>query len=91
VLSIRPERVVVEPRDGACDTILPARVEELVYHGDHTRCRLAVADTREFLVKLAHSQGMPRLGPGDAIRIGWRSGDCRALDGPTDPASGGAL
>ncbi len=79
-LSIRPERVIVHPREGECDTVLPARVEELIYHGDHTRVRLEVCGSREFLVKLPHVHGRPAIAQGDAITIGWRSADCRALD-----------
>jgi putative spermidine/putrescine transport system ATP-binding protein len=79
-LSIRPERVVTSPRDGACDTILTATVEELIYHGDHTRVRLAVAGSRDFLVKLGPVDEAGGITLGETITIGWRFGDCRAVD-----------
>ena len=37
-LSIRPERVILRPRAGDCENRLEAEIEELIYHGDHTRC-----------------------------------------------------
>jgi putative spermidine/putrescine transport system ATP-binding protein len=79
-LSIRPERVVVEPRGGECDTVLSARVEELIYHGDHTRVRLQVGGRSDFSVKLSPREGARPLAVGSSIEIGWQSGYCRALD-----------
>jgi putative spermidine/putrescine transport system ATP-binding protein len=83
-LSIRPERVVVQPRDGECDAVLPARVEEIIYHGDHMRVRLDVRGSREFLVKLPPTQRELTIAVGTTITIGWRCADCRALDAPEE-------
>jgi len=79
-LSIRPERVIVHPAEGECNNILAARVEELIYHGDHTRARLRVPGSSDFLIKVSNTAGKLSIAPGDMIEIGWRSGDCRALD-----------
>jgi putative spermidine/putrescine transport system ATP-binding protein len=79
-LSIRPERVMVHPAERECNNILTARVEELIYHGDHTRARLQVADSSDFLIKVSNTLGELSIAPGDMIEIGWRSSDCRALD-----------
>jgi putative spermidine/putrescine transport system ATP-binding protein len=79
-LSIRPERVVAEPRVGECDTVLSARVEELIYHGDHTRVRLEVGGRSDFTVKLSPREGARPLAVGTTIEIGWQSAHCRALD-----------
>ncbi|MEJ7669481.1 MAG: ABC transporter ATP-binding protein [Casimicrobiaceae bacterium] len=81
-LSIRPERVVLHPAEGQCNNTLAARVEELIYHGDHTRARLQVPSSSEFLIKVPNTLGELGIAPGDTIEIGWRSGDCRALDAP---------
>ena len=35
-LSLRPERVLIDPSPERCPNIFEARVEELIYHGDHT-------------------------------------------------------
>ena len=79
-LSIRPERVIFHPAEGECNNILAARVEELIYHGDHTRARLRVPGSSDFLIKVSNTAGKLNIAPGDTIEIGWRSGDCRALD-----------
>ncbi len=81
-LSIRPERVVLHPAEGQCNTILAARVEELIYHGDHTRARLRVSGSSDFLIKVPNSRGELSIAAGDQIEVGWRSADCRALDAP---------
>ncbi|MGI8772533.1 MAG: ABC transporter ATP-binding protein, partial [Acidobacteriaceae bacterium] len=51
-LSIRPERVVLRPALGQCENLVDAEVEELIYHGDHTRVRLHVCGDRNFIVKI---------------------------------------
>src|SRR5947207_4885727 len=81
-LSIRPERVMLRPREAQCDNIVAAHVEELIYHGDHTRARLRVPGSTDFLIRLANNVGDLTIAHGDTIEIGWRSGDCRALDAP---------
>src|SRR5436190_13374947 len=83
-LSIRPERVILHPAEGQCKNILVARVEELIYHGDHTRARLRVPGSSDFLIKVPNTPGEVNITPGDTIEIGWRSGDCRALDAPAN-------
>jgi len=83
-LSIRPERVIVHPAEGECRNILVAHVEELIYHGDHTRARLRVPGSSDFLIKVPNIPDELSIAPGDTIEIGWRSGDCRALDAPAN-------
>jgi putative spermidine/putrescine transport system ATP-binding protein len=83
-LSIRPERVILHPAEGQCNNILVAHVEELIYHGDHTRARLRVPGSSDFLIKVPNTPGELSIAPGDTIEIGWRSGDCRALDAPAN-------
>ncbi|MDZ7829988.1 MAG: TOBE domain-containing protein [Halofilum sp. (in: g-proteobacteria)] len=38
-LSLRPERVQVDPAEGECDNVLEGKVLELIYLGDHIRTR----------------------------------------------------
>ncbi len=83
-LSVRPERVIVHPAGRECNNILTARVEELIYHGDHTRARLQVPGSSDFLIKVSNTFGELGIAPGEMIEIGWRSGDCRALDAPAN-------
>ena len=82
-LSLRPERVVVAPDDGALPNIFPAKAEELIYLGDHIRTRFTVCGHDDFIVKIPNSAAHAHLREGDTVNIGWNVEDCRALD-PSD-------
>jgi putative spermidine/putrescine transport system ATP-binding protein len=77
-LSIRPERVLINPEAERVATRLPGKVRELIYVGDHLRAHVAVG-VQEFIVKIPNSRHVP-ISVGDEIAIGWHTGDCRALD-----------
>jgi putative spermidine/putrescine transport system ATP-binding protein len=79
-LSLRPERIRINPDEGACANRFEAEVKELIYLGDHTRCRVSVLGNDNFVIKVANSEGVPALTPGMRIKIGWKAEDCRALD-----------
>jgi putative spermidine/putrescine transport system ATP-binding protein len=80
VLSLRPERVKLNPVPGSLPNVFNAQVEELIYLGDHVRTRVSVCGHDDFVVKLPNSEGAVQLEPGAAITIGWKTEDCRALD-----------
>ena len=77
-LSIRPERVTIgeDARENATD----AEVLELIYLGDHIRCRMRVHGDDEFIVKVPNSAGTHELQVGSKTKVGWSADDCRALD-----------
>jgi putative spermidine/putrescine transport system ATP-binding protein len=79
-LSLRPERVRINPPEAHCHNLFEAQVEELIYLGDHTRARVQLLGHNNFVIKVPNSEGVPDLAPGATIRIGWRAEDCRALD-----------
>ncbi len=79
-LSLRPERVMVNPSDGVCPNVFDARVEELIYLGDHMRTRVSVCGHDDFIVKVPNSAGHVHLRPGETVKVGWQAEDCRALD-----------
>ncbi|MFQ5467682.1 MAG: ABC transporter ATP-binding protein [Kiloniellaceae bacterium] len=81
-LSLRPERVIVNPQAGNCPNVFDAKVEELIYLGDHMRTRVRVCGHGDFIVKVPNSAGHVHLKPGDVVKIGWKAEDCRALDAP---------
>jgi putative spermidine/putrescine transport system ATP-binding protein len=81
-LSIRPERVEISPDESQFEHTVDARVEEVIYLGDHIRTRMTVAGNSEFIVKTRNRQGAVRLDKGSQIRVGWVTEDCRALDAP---------
>ncbi|MEM6973304.1 MAG: ABC transporter ATP-binding protein [Pseudomonadota bacterium] len=76
-LSIRPERV----RLGQDATVnqLSGQVQELIYLGDHIRCRLTVAGG-DFIVKVPNNNSSAMLRVGEDTPVGWVTDDCRALD-----------
>lgn len=78
-LSIRPERVLLDPAEGACENRLPAKIQELIYHGDHLRLRLSVGDQDDFIVKVVNGVGHLKPMAGSVVTVGWRAEDCRAL------------
>ena len=82
MLSLRPERVVLSPEEGSCDTTVLGRVEELIYLGDHIRTRMSVCGRDDFIVKVPNSMRHANLAPGEEVPLGWRLEDCRALDMP---------
>jgi putative spermidine/putrescine transport system ATP-binding protein len=79
-VSLRPERVTVNPAEGSVDNIFVGTVEELIYLGDHVRTRVNVCGNDEFIVKIPNAQGYRIVSKGQQIQLGWLSDDCRALD-----------
>ena len=79
-LSLRPERVLIDPGPGRCPNLFEARVEELIYHGDHTRTRVRACGRDDFIIKVPNAAGSRPLTVGETITIGWHLEDCRALD-----------
>ncbi|SDH52521.1 ABC transporter ATP-binding protein [Roseospirillum parvum] len=79
-LSLRPERVRIAPEAGSLPNIFPARVEELIYLGDHIRTRISLCGNDQFIVKVPNAQGHATLKRGATVDVGWVADDCRALD-----------
>lgn len=79
-LSIRPERVIINPEENEGDNRLNARIAELIYLGDHIRARMVVSGNDEFIVKIPNNEKSISLAEGDEAIVGWYAKDCRALD-----------
>jgi len=79
-LSLRPERVTVSPAEGNTENTFSAKVEELIYHGDHIRTRFTVCGHDDFIVKIPNSANLAALQEGNSVTIGWKKEDCLALD-----------
>ena len=79
-LSIRPERIELDPPAGSVPAAIPGKIEELIYLGDHIRVRMSVAGTSEFIVKVRNRAGRRSLEAGQQTTVGWSPEDCRALD-----------
>ena len=78
LLSIRPERVDIASDDAVNAT--RAKVLELIYLGDHIRCRMSVHGSDEFIVKVPNAAGHKHLVVGEETTISFAPEDCRALD-----------
>ncbi|UCF92333.1 MAG: ABC transporter ATP-binding protein [Desulfobacterales bacterium] len=79
-LSLRPERVTLNPAEGSLENIHEGTVKELIYLGDHLRTRINVCNNDEFIVKVPNTTGRSAIKRGEKIQVGWTSEDCRALD-----------
>ena len=79
-LSLRPERVLINPPTDKYPNTFEAKVEELIYLGDHIRTRVNFAGNDQFVVKVPNAQGHVIINEGGAVRVGWAMEDCRALD-----------
>jgi putative spermidine/putrescine transport system ATP-binding protein len=79
-LSLRPERVVIEPEAGAVDIRVPARVVDVTYLGKYARVRLRACGLEHFVVAVPNDGRTEALAPTSLINIGWRAHDCRALN-----------
>ena len=82
MISLRPERVVVNPDSDKFPNRLSAKVEELIYLGDHIRSRMNVCGHDDFIVKIPNSAQHAQLKPGETVQVGWLAQDSRALDVP---------
>ena len=79
-LSLRPERTTIGAAQGVSENSLEAKVEELIYLGDHIRSRVSLSGNDQFVVKVPNSHGHVHLKEGEITQIGWEAEDCRALD-----------
>ena len=78
-VSLRPERALINP-DQKMDNNHKGKIEEVIYHGDHTRVRLNLLGNNEFILKVPNSSANLDIKLGNEINIGWNSADARALD-----------
>ena len=79
IVSLRPERALINPSD-KMDNIHKGKIEEVIYHGDHTRVRINLLGNSEFILKVPNSSSNLDIKLGNEIKIGWNSEDARALD-----------
>ena len=79
-LSLRPERVEIDPSDDKLPNIFQGKVEELIYLGDHIRTRVNICGHDDFIVKVPNISNHASLVKGHNVKVGWMTEDCRALD-----------
>ena len=69
LLSIRPERVEINPLAKNVDVLLRGKIAELIYLGDHIRARLEVAGHDNFIVKVPNKASNEAICP-------WQDREC---------------
>jgi len=79
IVSLRPERAIIDPKENMQNKH-KGEIEEVIYHGDHTRVRVNILGNSEFILKVPNSSARMDIKLGKEINIGWNSSDCRALD-----------
>ena len=78
-ISLRPERALINPKD-KMDNNHKGKIEEIIYHGDHTRVRINVLGNDQFILKIPNSTSNLDVKLGNHINVGWNIKDARALD-----------
>ncbi len=84
-LAIRPERVGLS-RPGVYTNEFEAKIEDILFIGDHLRLHLNLCGNPNFIVKIQNIVGHSAVLAGDTVRVGWGVMDCRAL--PDEQQSG---
>jgi putative spermidine/putrescine transport system ATP-binding protein len=79
-LSIRPERLVVDPAGENAGNRISGTVNDIIYLGDHLRAVVEVAPSRTFVIKAVNNRNAVHLEKGQKVVLGWKTEDCRALD-----------
>lgn len=80
-LCIRPERIRVNANPLTADAEqVRARIQQVIYLGDHVRMMTEVAGQSPFRVKLPASEIQPHWKPGTELMLSWQPEHLRALD-----------
>lgn len=80
-LSIRPERIHLNPPSGAVQTLVSGTVVDVTYLGRYARLRMNACGLEDFIVTLPNDGRDLSLQSGSTATLGWNVADCRALDG----------
>jgi len=80
-LSIRPERIHLNPPVGAVQTTVTGTVIDVTYLGRYARLRMNACGREDFIVTLPNDGRDLSLQSGSTATLGWNVADCRALDG----------
>ena len=78
-VSLRPERALIEPKE-KMDNMFSGKIEEVIYHGDHTRVRINLLGNPEFILKVPNSTSNLDITVSEEIKVDWNNSDARDLD-----------
>jgi putative spermidine/putrescine transport system ATP-binding protein len=94
MLALRPERAHIPGAEGmqvdAQTNVVRARVQELVYCGDHHRVHLTLGSRDALVAKIPNTQRHALPSAGHTIEVAWRHDDCKILAAST-PRSAPAI
>jgi putative spermidine/putrescine transport system ATP-binding protein len=83
MLALRPERAHIPSAEGTHvdehHNVVRARVDELVYCGDHHRVHLTLGSRDSLVVKVPNTQRHALPSDGQDIEVAWRHDDCKIL------------
>ena len=79
IVSLRPERALINTKE-KMENNFKGKIEEVIYHGDHTRVRLSLLGNKDFILKVPNSSANMDIKLGNQINVSWNSFDARALD-----------
>ena len=79
IVSLRPERALINTKE-KMENNFKGKIEEVIYHGDHTRLRLNLLGNKDFILKVPNSSANMDIKLGNQINVSWNSFDARALD-----------
>ena len=79
LLSVRPERIHLNPGTDTHSTRVSGTVIDVTYLGRHARVRLKACGLEDFIVTLPNDGRELALATGSTLTLGWRAVDGRAL------------
>ena len=80
IISLRPERVEINPTNSNFENVFQAKIKELIYLGDHIRARVEVCGDDQFIVKVPNTYKGAEFKEGITVKLAWKANDSRALD-----------
>jgi len=81
-LSVRPERLVINPDEDDELNRFKASVLGMDFRGDHTLLHLRLASGTQLEAKISNALAENGFGSDGSVEVGWRARHCRALDPP---------
>ncbi len=79
-LSVRPERLEINPATASFTNRFKGTVLEVIYFGDHNTVRLAMAGQEDFIAHIPASAPSSTLRSGEEVEICWSPDHCCALE-----------
>ena len=67
-VSLRPERALINTKN-KMDNNFKGKIEEVIYHGDHTRVRIDLLGNKEFILKVPNSSANMDIKMGNEINV----------------------